>query len=233
MRSNIHRLGFGLLLAFLACGSSAVMAQTYYSNGGQGTGRTGTWEFYGDFRFLFGQTLKFDGGTQIKTNDDMGFGIGGAYNLNEHVNLGFEWSYNSLSYTGTVASANNPPQAAFPISGSASVSRLAFTGAYNLIDGPLTPYVGGNLGYSYIDTNIPNGPPQTGCWWDPWFGYVCSSWQSTRGTNAWIYGLSAGLRWDANRNFFLRVAYEYDWVSYSGGGTNGGDLITLQVGTRY
>lgn len=233
MRSNIHRLGFGLLLAALACGSSAVMAQTYYSGGPQGGGRTGTWEFYADFRFLFGQTLNFNGGTQLKTNDDMGFGIGGGFNLNEHVNLGFEWSYNNVSYSGTIASGNNPPQAAFPITGSASISRLAFTGAYNLIEGPLTPYVGGNLGYSYIDTNIPNGPPQTGCWWDPWFGYICSTWQSTHGTNAWIYGLSAGIRWDANRAFFMRAAYEYDWASYTHGSTQGAGMITFQLGARY
>jgi Outer membrane protein beta-barrel domain len=232
MSRNIHRLGCGLLLAVLACGSGAAMAQTYYSSyGGTGTGRTGTWEFYADFRFLFGDTLNFNGGTQLRTNDDVGFGIGGGFNLNEHINLGFEWSYNNVTYNGTIASGSG--QAAFPITGSASISRLAFTGAYNLLEGPLTPYVGGNLGYSYIDTNIPNGPPQTGCWWDPWFGYICSTWQSTHGTNAWIYGLDVGLRWDANRAFFIRGGYEYNWASYSQGGTQGAGLITLQIGARY
>ena len=40
-----------------------------------------------------------------------------------------------------------------------------------------TPYVTGGIGYAFIDTNIPDSPPQTACWWDPWWGYVCDTFQ--------------------------------------------------------
>jgi hypothetical protein len=42
---------------------------------------------------------------------------------------------------------------------------------YNLMAGPFTPFIMAAFGYSFIDTNIPNGRPSTGCWWDPWYGY--------------------------------------------------------------
>src|SRR5215831_15810747 len=120
MRSTIHRLGLGLSLAILACGSSAAMAQTYYSGGGT-QGRTGTWEFFGDLRLLFGTTFDSHGST-IKTNDDLGFGIGGAYNFDEHFQMGFEFNFNSLGYNATIASANNPPQQPWQATGTAEVS---------------------------------------------------------------------------------------------------------------
>jgi opacity protein-like surface antigen len=99
---------------------------------------------------------------------------------------------------------------------------------------PLTPYVLGTLAWSWVDSNIPTGPPQTGCWWDPWFGYICSTWQPTASNNAFTYGLGVGLRWDAGRNFFMRFGYEYDWIDFShSSSTPGFSLLRLQFGSRY
>ena len=32
---------------------------------------------------------------------------------------------------------------------------------FNFLEGDLTPYVTGGVGWSFIDTNIPDAPPQT------------------------------------------------------------------------
>jgi opacity protein-like surface antigen len=160
----------------------------------------------------------------------MGFG----YNIDEHWLASFEFGYNQISYKANIASADTPPKQSASVSGDAQVSRFGGSITYNLLAQPLTPYVLGTLGWAYVDSNIPNGPPQTGCWWDPWYGYICSTWQSTASSNSFTYGLGAGVRWDAGHSFFVRFAYEYDWINLSEAKSAPGfSQLRLQFGTRY
>ena len=69
---------------------------------------------------------------------------------------------------------------------------------WHLMDGPLTPYVGAGLGWTWIDTNVPTGPPVTGCWWDPWWGYVCYTDYPTKTTDAFSYQAILGVRYEFN-----------------------------------
>jgi opacity protein-like surface antigen len=85
----------------------------------------------------------------------------------------------------------------------------------NILDRPITPYVMAGVGYSYIDTNIPNGRPQTGCWWDPWYGYICTTYQSTKTTESFTYEGGVGLRFDFGSSGTLRVSYERHWLDLS------------------
>jgi opacity protein-like surface antigen len=72
--------------------------------------------------------------------------------------------------------------------------------------------VTGGIGYSFIDTNIPDAPPQTACWWDPWWGYVCDTFQSTRNVEEFTYQAGVGLRWDVSPGYTMRLAYEKHWL---------------------
>lgn len=221
------------LLVFAAVGAlySHGAAAQYYQ---EGSGRAQSWEFWGEARVVFGQTVNFEHGSSIKTSDDAGFGLGFGYNIDEHWLVGFEFQYNEMSYSASIASADVPPKASAGLTGTAAISRLGSSLTYNLLARPLTPYVTANLGYMYVDSNIPNGPPQTGCWWDPWFGYICSTWQSTVSSNAFEYGLGVGVRWDTGRSFFVRFGYEYDWIDFShSSSTPGFSVLRLQFGTRY
>jgi opacity protein-like surface antigen len=102
---------------------------------------------------------------------------------------------------------------------------------FNLSDGPLTPFVGGGIGYTWIDTNVPNGLPTTGCWWDPWWGYVCYTEYPTKTTDAFSYQATAGLRWALNPSTFLRLAYNSQWIQLGDAeGTPRFDAVALEVG---
>jgi opacity protein-like surface antigen len=200
----------------------------------QASGRSQTWEVWGETRVTFGKNIGFDHGSSVDTHDDAGFGLGFGYNIDEHWLVGFEFAYNELNYDASIASADVPPKANARASGTAQLTRFGGSLTYNFLARPLTPYVTGNLGYMYVDSNIPNGPPQTGCWWDPWYGYICSTWQSTVSSNAFEYGIGAGVQWDSERNFFLRFGYESDWVDIShASSTPGFSILRLQFGTHF
>jgi len=224
---------FRPMLVFAALGAiySGSAAAQYYSGS---EGRAQTWEVWGEVRVIFGTDVNFEHGSSISTSDDAGFGLGFGYNIDEHWLASFEFQYNEISYKGTIASADTPPKASANVTGNAQISRLGASISYNLLARPLTPYVTGTIGWSWVDSNIPTGPPQTGCWWDPWYGYLCSTWQPTASSTSFTYGAGVGLRWDAGRNFFVRFGYEHDWLDLSNAsGTPGFSLLRLQFGTRY
>lgn len=210
--------------------SNSAAAQFYSS----GEGRAQTWEVWAEARVIFAKDISFEHGSSISTSDDAGFGLGFGYNIDEHWLASFEFQYNEMSYKASIASADTPPKSTANLTGTAQISHLGGSLTYNLLAQPLTPYVLGTLGWSYVDSNIPTGPPQTGCWWDPWFGYICSTWQSTATNTSFTYGLGAGVRWDVGHSFFLRFGYEYDWIHLpSANGTPGFSVLRLQFGARY
>jgi opacity protein-like surface antigen len=231
VRSTGNVLGL-LLFAALGSAYSGGAAAQFYSSGS--SGRAGSWEWWGEARFIFSKDLSFEGGTTISTDDDAGFGLGFGYNIDEHWLASFEFQYNEINYKATIASADRPPKPSANLTGTAQISRFGGSIAYNLLPGPLTPYASATLAWSWVDTNIPTGPPQTGCWWDPWFGTLCSTWQPTASQNAFTYGLGVGLRWDSGHNFFMRFGYEYDWFDISHtSSTPAFSLLRLQFGMRY
>ena len=80
-------------------------------------------------------------------------------------------------------------------------------GTLNFLEGPITPYVEAGLGWTEIDSNIQDQPPLTGCWWDPWWGYICDTFYSTYSKSQESFSGAAGLRWDIDNGLTLKAAY--------------------------
>jgi opacity protein-like surface antigen len=59
--------------------------------------------------------------------------------------------------------------------------------------------VTGGLGWTWVDTNIPNGLPETFCWYYPWWGSYCATGVPTADTTKFSYNLGAGVRYDYGR----------------------------------
>jgi opacity protein-like surface antigen len=99
---------------------------------------------------------------------------------------------------------------------------------FNLLQGPLTPYATAGVGWSWIDTDIPDAPPQYACWWDPWWGYYCGGFQSTKTVDQAIYQAGLGLRWDFGSGYSARLGYEKRWLNLGEStGTPGFDQFRL------
>ena len=109
------------------------------------------------------------------------------------------------------ASLQLDPAGSVDVSGEVEAFTPFIKGNFNFVDGPITPYVTAGIGWSFIDTNIPNGRPQTGCWWDPWYGYICTTVQDTRTTDSFTYNAGLGVRWDLSTGYSMRLSYEKHW----------------------
>ena len=221
MTSSIVRI-----VSFVA-GSLALSSVSLGQTGKSGTG----WEAGLDVVFQGAKTLHFDGGTNAKLDSDTGLSVTFGYRYSPHLEAQFALDWADVDYkanivtgTGSSVSANGSYQAFTP---RASIQ-------FNFLDQPLTPYAMAGIGYSFIDTNIPNGRPVSGCWWDPWYGYICGSAQPTKSVDGFAFQVGIGARWDITDILSLRLAYERHWVDLgSSGGTPSLDTGKLGITYRF
>lgn len=104
---------------------------------------------------------------------------------------------------------------------------------YNVLPGPLTPYIDGNIGGTHINTDVAAGPPVAGCYWDPWYGYICGVAQPTKAATYLSFGVGGGLRWDVNSWLLLRAGFRQQWVDVSNTGIPGFSSFKLDVGFKF
>jgi opacity protein-like surface antigen len=73
----------------------------------------------------------------------------------------------------------------------------------------LTPFVEAGLGWTYFDSNVSDSAPIVGCWWDPWWGYICSEFYSTYSSSEFSYGAGVGLQWNFGRDRAINAGYRW------------------------
>lgn len=184
----------------------------------QGIGsRADTWEFTVAIPYLASQTVDADGGTEVDVNSDVGLGFGLGYNFDDKLALSVDVAWSSPSYDATIASADTPPAASRRSNGELDTSNWQLNLRYNFMPGSFTPFVSGGLGWTYVDTNIADGPPGASCWWDPWYGNICYSYQETYSDWRFSYNVMAGARWDLNETVFLRAGIGKQWLDLDSG----------------
>ena len=196
--------------------------------------RAHEWEFVFDLNYQDSYDLDFEGGTKANTDSDWGFSIGANYHYNDNVEFQFLVDWMKLDYRATIVSGDVVPLPSYNVSGDMEVFKPKANVVYNFMSGNFTPYVSGGIGWSFIDTNIPQGPPQTGCWWDPWWGYICTTYQNTKNTDEFAYQLGAGVRWEATPYLSIRFGYEKQWYDIgTAKSTPGFDTLRLGLGYSF
>lgn len=197
-----NRLGLlgGTLVTALAMG----LAAPAFAQRGSAS-REGTAEFGLQVLDLSGGHVNGPHSSSLDVSGDVGWGMVGGYNFTDKFQLGGEISWASPSYRLKLVPDGGP---AIPlVNTNMDISTFILTGMYNFLDGPVTPYAEIGAGWVHIDSNVASGPPSTGCWWDPWWGYICSTYYSTYNDTrtAWTYAL--GVRWDVSEAIALRASY--------------------------
>ena len=171
--------------------------------------RGGSWDFFLSPIYSESATIKGKGGSSVELNDDLGFGFGLGYNFNDHFQLNGLINFNSRGYEAKAVRNDGTTK---QYSNYTESSTLSLNGVYYILSGNITPFVSGGVGYTYMDTNIQDGPPDDMCWYDPWWGYVCGSYMPTKTENAFSYNGGIGVRFDVNRNFGLQAGYYKTWI---------------------
>jgi opacity protein-like surface antigen len=217
-------------VAWIAAGSSTAMAELKKSN------RAQTWEFTLPVRYLPSYNIDFDHGTSVDIHDDWGWGFGFGYNFNEKLNLNFEFDWTSADYKATFGSGGGVGQPNdYQASGTLDATSSNFNLTYNFMPKTFTPYFSVGVGWNWIDTNIPQGPPSNYCWWDPWYGYICGSYVDTAQESGFIYGFGLGVRFEPKESFFFRVGANDNWQDYGNYNNTTPSIWTyrLELGWRF
>jgi hypothetical protein len=169
-------------------------------------------------------------------SDDLGFGFGFGYNLNPHFMV-VDFTWLTANYDAHISNDGNsdgvPDPIQLDVSGTLEASNLQFVGQYNILKGRVTPFLRASLGWAWIDSNIPAGLPQTGCYWDPWYGYICSTFQPTYSDTAFSYGAAAGVRAEITQSFYLEGSYNVLWVDTNKSGTPSLDGARVTAGWTF
>lgn len=204
-------------------------AATLLSVGANAQSRGEGWEFGAELLYQNSNDVDFDGGTTVAFDSDIGFSLWGGYRFSDRLEVQFGLDWTNVDYD---ASLQLDPGGSIDVSGEVETFTPFVKGNFNFIDGPFTPYVSAGIGWSFIDTNIPDGRPETGCWWDPWYGYICTTVQDTKTTDALNYNVGLGLRWDLSTGYSLRLGYEKQWYDVDNGSPDF-DLFRLGFVMRY
>jgi len=226
MNTSLFRIGI----------AAAGLALSAFANAASSDREPG-WEVGLDVVYQDAGTIKFKGGSKIDLDDDLGMSLTFGYRFSPRLEMHFAFDWADVDYNANIvldADRNGIPDSSTRASGTMESFTPRLDVHFNLLDRPITPYVMAGAGYSYIDTNIPNGRPQQGCWWDPWYGYICITYHSTETTEAFSYQGGVGLRFDFGSSGTLRIAYERHFIDLSkASGEAAVDQVKLGFVFRY
>ena len=217
------------LRLWMTCVAGLLVSQWAVADGS----RAGTWESRLGVAFTNSADWDFEGGTtaDIKSDENLRLGLG--YHLTDNIELGGVFNFGQTDYEADIANGLLAGQF-FRVKGDLDFTTLMFDGTWNMLSGPFSPFIVGAIGWSWIDTNIATEPPQTGCWWDPWWGYVCSSWQNTRTIDGLTYQLGVGARYDFTDAFAVHASYRVTWIDFSQAkGTPDIDGFEISIGWKF
>ncbi len=177
------------------------------------------WEFGGELIYQDSADFESDGEASASLDSDLGLALTFGYRINERLEVTFGLDWNNIDYTAEIVAQDVPlipDGTVIGVDGELEAFTPRVGVNFNFMEGPITPYVSGMIGYSFIDTNIPDGPAETGCYWDPWYGQICGTWQDTRSLEEFTYGAGLGVRWDVNDAWSMRLGYDKRWIDSNG-----------------
>ena len=214
-----------LALAFLL--PALATAQSFGTSASAG----GTWDFSVGLIYQDGLSVGGQGGSQtsipdtsaLSVDSEIGFGLNFGYNLNEHFAVGLDIDYISPDYKATII-PEDPNENPVQIDHDLTQWNWRLKGTWNISKGPFVPFVDFGFGWSNIDSNVANGPPITGCWWHPWWGYICDSYYDTFSSTETTWGGAVGLRYDLRNQSYLKLSWNR-WELDAGGNS---DDFTLE-----
>lgn len=219
------------VLALIACVALATPAVA------QAMDREGSWETTFGILFQNSSDADFQGGTTAEFDSDTSFVFGLGYHYTDNLEFGGRLGIGKTDYNASIATDVNGDggQDGFvDVRGDLEFTTLLLDATWNFMSGPFSPFVTGAIGWSWVDTNIATGPPQTGCWWDPWWGYVCSSFQDTRTLDGFSYQLGAGARYDITDTVAVHGSYRIQWIDFDKAkGTPDFDGFQLSFGWKF
>lgn len=195
--------------------------------------RAGSWEWSFAAVYQDSASSGAAGGSNLRLDNELGLGFGFGYNFTDKLALSGDFEWLRPDFSATIISDEVVPQQQ-TINHTMSQFNGRIKGTLTFLSSPLSPYVEAGLGWSYFDSNVADGPPITGCWWHPWWGYICENFYSTFSSTEFTYGGALGLRYVMRGGMTLKLSVNQYWVD---AGNAGGDpelnAARLEVGWTF
>jgi opacity protein-like surface antigen len=224
------------LLAALLLVSTSLHAQRFNTKKIHEDERHGDWEFSLLVQQQGGSDLSGEEGSSVDIDSELGWGFTIGYNLTAKWNFQYKFTLVKPDYQATIVpDPGDDPEVEPPVPQTfdwgMSKYAHAVNATYHFSRGPLTPYVQLGVGYAKLDSNIVRDVV-TGCWWDPWWGYICDSTLRTYDTSEFFYNAGLGVRWDFSELLFLRGSYNREWIDVDAGSLDF-DTFSLELGMMW
>jgi opacity protein-like surface antigen len=192
--------------------------------------RAGKWDVAFQLVHVPSETYGGEQGSSLSLKSRTGWGFGLAYNLNSHFALGFDFSWVDPRYTATLIDTDDsgtPTGSTTTIEHRADIITGQLKGIWNIFKSDFTPYAEVAGGWTNIDSNVSDSVPV--CWFDPWWGWVCST--SSYNESNFSYGGGLGFRWDVGRSTLLKLSYNR--MVIDSGRSPELDSIKFEIGASY
>jgi opacity protein-like surface antigen len=225
---TIKRLLIVLMLIMI---STSLHAQRFNQKKIHDSDRYGQWESTLLIQGQGGTDESAENGAALSIDDELGWGLTIGWNWTEKWNLAYKFTMVKPDYSATIVPEDPemPPQT---IDYSMTKYAHQFNVTYHFLQGPITPYIQAGAGWTKLDSNILSRPPTTGCWWDPWWGWICSTTWETFETTEFSYNAGIGIRWDINPLLFMRGSYNREFVKIDAGSLDF-DTVTFEFGMMF
>jgi len=181
--------------------------------------RANSWEWSVAAIYQDSASSGAEGGSNLKLNNELGFGLNFGYNFTNKLALSGDFEWLRPDFTATLVE-DAPTPTSTTIRHTMSQFNGRIKGTLTFLETPLSPYVEAGIGWSYFDSNVADGPPITGCWWHPWWGYICENFYSTFSSTEFSYGGALGLRYILRGGMTLKLSVNQYWLDV---GSAGGD----------
>jgi len=169
--------------------------------------RTGSWEWSVGATYQESNSLSSEQGTSLDVESEYGIGFNLGYHLTNNLTVGFDMDFIKPDYRAVLVDDTVSPAETTIIEHRFSQWNGRFKGTYSLGNGPLQPFIEAGLGWTFVDSNVADGDPIVGCWWHPWWGYICDGFYSTFSDTTFTYGAGLGLRYRFAGGTFLKAGY--------------------------
>jgi len=218
----MKRVIFGILLLGLTLTANA---QRDYS---------GTWEWSISALYQDSKSMGGESGSSLKVDSAIGLGFNVSYYLTDHFSLGADFDFLKPDYNAVLVDDTVVPAETTEINHEMSQFNGRFKANLDFLDGPFRPFVEAGLGWTYLDSNVADGPPIVGCWWHPYWGYICDGYYQTFSETVFSYGVGAGFKYRFVGDSFLKLSVN-QW-RLDGVGAAGDEDLTgarLEYGWRF